>query len=123
MGELCGAFSRTLLSRLKPFLEQLDNLQIVYLKKLQVPIPVQFLVRELQMLYVHACLPKEPHSEAIVRSMRACFAYSKSTSIFERFLSLRVGPCWRIQVLPLRAGVSCVYNGALLSIVVSAGGL
>lgn len=74
MGKFCEAITRKLFNRLDPLFEQLDNFQIVLLKKLQVPIPVKSLVRELQMLHVHACLPKEPHSEVVVRSMRACFA-------------------------------------------------
>ena len=42
-------------------------LQIIPLQELQIPIPMAPLVRELQMLHVHACLLQEPYSEFIIR--------------------------------------------------------
>lgn len=56
-----------------PCLKHLNDPQVVFLKKLEVAIPMDPLVRQLQMLYVHASLPKEPLSEFIVMGMRACF--------------------------------------------------
>ncbi len=90
---VCEACNRKLLDRLDPFLKYLDDFQVILLKELQVPVPVDSLLLKPHVPYIYTCLPKKSHSKLIVRSMIACFAgfqkYGYSGEVFEspcRFL-------------------------------------